>query len=111
MYLEYERGKSMPLIEKKSIQSNELTFGLKFDVKLWVLGSRSETLEKAVYNESLVYSLWDLIGTVGGTLGVFVGFSMMGATTWFQDSVLPQTLKWFGSKLLLKSQAAELYSH
>ena len=90
----------MPWLEnkKKKVKSNELMFGLKFDVKLWVLGSRSETLEKTVYNENLVYNLWELIGTVGGTLGVFVGFSMMGATTWFQDSVLPQTLKWIGSQ-------------
>ena len=107
--LEYEIGKSMPWLEnkKKKVKSNELMFGLKFDVKLWVLGSRSETLEKTVYNENLVYNLWELIGTVGGTLGVFVGFSMMGATTWFQDSVLPQTLKWIGSQTF-SSKPAEL---
>ena len=31
-----------------------------------------------VYQEYLIYNFFDMFGSVGGTLGVFIGFSMTG---------------------------------
>ena len=35
-----------------------------------------------VYEEYLVYDAIDMIGSVGGTLGMFIGFSMTGVISW-----------------------------
>ena len=91
--LEFEIGTYMPHIlgEKKS---NEFTTGYLFDKSRWVRGLRSETVQKIIRKEYLINSFISLVGTIGGTLGMFVGLSIMGVTQWLQDFVLPPFWKW-----------------
>ena len=35
-----------------------------------------------VFEEYLIYDIMDMIGSVGGTLGMFIGFSLDGVVTW-----------------------------
>ena len=77
--------------EKKS---NEFTTGYIFDKSRWVRGLRSETVQKIIRKEYLINSFISLVGTIGGTLGMFVGLSIVGATQWFQSFVLPPFWKW-----------------
>ena len=39
-------------------------------------------LMSKVYEEYLIYDAMGMIGSVGGTLGMFVGFSMTGTISW-----------------------------
>ena len=86
--LEFKIGTYMPHIlgEKKS---NEFTTGYIFDKSRWVRGLRSETVQKIIRKEYLINSFISLVGTIGGTLGMFVGLSIVGATQWFQIFLLP----------------------
>ena len=52
---------------------------------------------KYVHKEYLIVSGISLIGNVGGTLGLFVGFSVLGTTEWFM-TVLPTFLIWVKQK-------------
>ena len=45
---------------------------------------------KTVHTEYLIISGNSVLGTVGGTIGMFVGFSLMGASEWFIVLVFPK---------------------
>ena len=75
-------------------KSNEFTTGYLFDKITWVRGLRSETVQKIIRKEYLINSFISLVGTIGGTLGMFVGISIVGATQWLQDFVLPPFWEW-----------------
>ena len=64
---------------------NVLVFGYKFDSPR-SYDMRSEKAFKKVNKEYLEMTLMSLIGSVGGTLGMFVGFSLNGmldSSDWF----------------------------
>ena len=42
---------------------------------------------KTVYQEYYIMTEIGLTGTVGGTLGLFVGLSVMGSTTWIMGII------------------------
>ena len=92
--LEFAMGTYHPPIlgEKKS---NQFTFGYKFEQRRWVRGQRSEMVQKIIKKEYRVNTLIMLVGSLGGTLGMFVGFSIIGATQGFQDLVLRPLLDSF----------------
>ena len=48
---------------------------------------RSEKLFKKVKTEKQTYSIWSLVGNVGGTLGMFIGFSILGTTEWLGEII------------------------
>ena len=52
---------------------------------------------KYVYEEYLIMPGISLIGNVGGTLGMFVGFSFLNTTEWL-IAALPRLLKWIKQK-------------
>ena len=56
-----------------------LAFGYKFKVPNSMRDHRSDEPFKTVKTEYLIVSLMSLVGNVGGTLGLFIGFSF--ATT------------------------------
>ena len=87
--LEFKIGTYAPTItaEENGTNCNEFRFGYKFDVNLYVREERSEVLEKTVHTEYLVNTFMSLFGNVGGTLGIFVGFSIIGTTDWINESV------------------------
>ena len=66
--------------------------------------TRSKTPYKTVKTEYLVNSLVivSLIGTVGGTMGMFVGFSFMGTSEWLHDNI-----KSVVAKFRLKARSSE----
>ena len=40
-----------------------------------------------VFEEYLIYDIMGMIGSVGGTLGMFIGFSMDGVVSWAISSI------------------------
>ena len=40
-----------------------------------------------VHNEYFVYELDDVIGSIGGTLGLFIGFSFLGLLKYFFETI------------------------
>ena len=56
---------------------------LKFDSPSSRRQSRLMLPYKTVHTEYLVTTWISLVGAVGGTLGMFVGFSIIGTSEWF----------------------------
>ena len=56
---------------------------IKFDTPYSTKDIRSEELFKNVMTEYLIVTTMSLVGVVGGTLGMFAGFSFFGVTEWF----------------------------
>ena len=54
-------------------------------LKLWVYFSTT-TVEKK--EEYFIYDVRDVIGSVGGTLGMFIGFSFTGVISWMFSKIL-----------------------
>ena len=52
---------------------------------------------KTVKTEYLVVSWMSLLGNVGGTLGMFVGFSVIGTSEWCLEMV-QRLWKWFSAQ-------------
>ena len=48
-----------------------------------------------VYEEVLLVDEIDLIGTLGGSLGLFIGFSFFGYVTPFVDALIDKVAKYF----------------
>ena len=69
------------------ISSYPLAVGLKFDTPLTRRHSRLLLPYKTVHTEYLVTTWITLVGTVGGTLGMFVGFSIIGTSEWFMANI------------------------
>ena len=67
-----------------------------FEVPADMQGVPSEIPFKTVKTEYPRTSLMSLVGNVGGTLGMFVGFSFVGITEWL-------TTFWSSFKSMLKS--------
>ena len=59
-----------------------------------LLNGRSDKLLKRVMREYWIVSTLSLVGTVGGTLGMFVGFSLMGTFEWLFATVVPKCFRW-----------------
>ena len=51
-------------------------------------------LFKTVHIEYLEKTFSELFGTVGGTLGLLVGFSILGSLEWMQQMVLKLWTTW-----------------
>ena len=60
---------------KEYDQKKSLAFGYKFKLPLSIRDLRTEEPFKTVKREYLIINTISLIGTVGGTLGLFIGFS------------------------------------
>ena len=54
----------------------------KFSVPLFILDHRSEEPFKTVMTEYYVTTGLSLVGNIGGTLGMFIGFSFLGTAEW-----------------------------
>ena len=68
----------------------------------WYLGTNFLEPFKTVNVEYLEMTLMSLIGSVGGTLGMFVGFSFMGmleSSEWF----------WMGTLKMMKSLGQKMF--
>ena len=61
-------------------------FDYSFKQPTHSLQLRSEKLMKTVKEEYLVISGMSLAGNIGGTLGMFIGFSFIGTSEWIVDS-------------------------
>ena len=70
----YRLGKRLGLDDK----SNSLVFSYKFSSPSTGRNLRSWIPVKTVKKEYLVITFKSLVGTIGGTLGMFVGFSFFG---------------------------------
>ena len=91
--LEFQIGTYRPPIHRDKT-SNGFTIGFVFDRDRWLRGLRSERMMKLIKKEYLVNTFMSLVGTVGGTIGMFVGLSIVDATQWFEDFVLLPVLGW-----------------
>ena len=69
--------------------NHELVIALKFDPSLGSIipwKSRALELFKTVKREYYIMSGLSFVGNIGGTLGMFVGFSFIGSAEWFMGS-------------------------
>ena len=71
----------------------------EFDSPMTSSDSRLMQPFKTVNEEYLIISQFTLIGNVGGTIGMFVGFSLMGTSEWVMTLVFPKMLKLMKSVL------------
>ena len=78
---EFEVGKNFEPEDVRTGFTNRLAFGFRFSSPLSG-DSRSISLHKTVKTEYLVNTWIAMVGTVGGTLGMFVGFSIIGSFEW-----------------------------
>ena len=76
---------------------NEVRFRLTFSLPKALHNHRSEKLMKTVMTEYWIVSSLSLMGTVGGTLGMFVGFSIMGTSEWLLTA-LAKGFRWIQGK-------------
>ena len=74
-----------------------VAFQLTFSLPNALHNHRSEKLLKTVMTEYWIVSSLSLIGTVGGTLGMFVGFSIMGTAEWLL-AALANGFRWIRGK-------------
>ena len=51
-----------------------------------------------VYEEVLIFDSISLLGSLGGSLGLFVGFSFFGYITNFFDAILDKVAEWTAAK-------------
>ena len=59
----------------------------RFEQSDWKRDLRSDEPFKTVHRESLKMSSMSVVGNVGGTLGMFIGFSFIGTSRWFVDLI------------------------
>ena len=50
--------------------------------------------ERNIYEEVLIFDNYGLIGSVGGSLGLFVGFSFFGCLATFLDVIFDRVVQW-----------------
>ena len=62
-------------------------FGYKFPLPKSIVNLRHNEPVKTIKEELLIVDTMSLVGNIGGTLGLFVGFSFFGATQWLMESV------------------------
>ena len=84
-----ERYKPWDWTGKDSKRSHILEF--KFEKPKMSLGGKSLQPLKKVSVEHLSISLMSLVGNVGGTLGMFIGFSFIGFAEWIMQVVAKAT--------------------
>ena len=93
------RGSSLAFSKKRNPYCDEekchaIVFKFGFSWKGALLNGRSDKLLKRVMREYWIVSTLSLVGTVGGTLGMFVGFSLMGTFEWLFAAVVPKCFRW-----------------
>ena len=66
---------------------NSFILEYSFEQPEWNRDQRSEEPSKTVHREFMTMSFMSLVGNVGGTLGMFIGFSFVGTSEWFMDLV------------------------
>ena len=59
----------------------------RFEQPEWTRDQRSDEPFKTVHRELLTMSFMSLVGNVGGTLGMFIGFSFIGTSEWFMELI------------------------
>ena len=69
------------------ITNDTVAVELKFDTPSSRRHSRLMLPYKTVHTEYLVTTWISLVGAVGGTLGMFVGFSIIGTSEWLMAHV------------------------
>ena len=72
----------------------------EFHTPMTRFDSRLKRPFKTIHEEYLVHSEISLIGTIGGTMGMLVGFSIMGTSEWVMLMVIPKVL--YLTKCILK---------
>ena len=56
---------------------------------------RSTSNKSNVYEEVLIFDFIGLVGSIGGSLGLFIGFSFFGYVTLLLDAVFDQVVSFF----------------
>ena len=87
---EMQEGKVGPGMEKQpKTQNDSYMFYLDLDSPDGTLGSYSDELKVDVHTEHLAWTFKNLLGNIGGYLGLCVGFSFTGFTSWMLN-MLPK---------------------
>ena len=80
--------KTVPIFSSTSFEALMVAYCFQSPKSTMNVWSVSE-LVKTVNKEYLIVSWMSLVGNVGGTLGMFVGFSFIGTTEWLMTSFVP----------------------
>ena len=83
------------------LPSIKFAFRYNFELPESNLNVRSEKPFKIVRKEYWIVSGMDLVGSVGGTLGLFVGFSFMDTINWFISKIFTTLWTWKRRKWLI----------
>ena len=90
--------------------SIKFAFRYNFELPESNLNVRSEKPYKIVRKEYWIVSGMDLVGTVGGTLGLFVGFSFMDTINWFISNIFTTFWTWMRRKWLMRQNKTDKLS-
>ena len=70
-----------------SKQRQSIILSLSFDALDWSKGDRNKELQVEVFTEYYVSNTFSMIVSVGGQMGLFIGFSFIGCFVWFMKWV------------------------
>ena len=90
---EFELGTEKLIKGNMSIEfatwlKNNLVLEFSFDVQYSTRDLRTEKFFKVVHTEYLINTLMSLMGNIGGTLGMFVGFSFISIPQMISETFL-----------------------
>ena len=64
-------------------------------------------VNKLVHEQYYIYSSFALVGNIGGTLGLLIGFSFSGSITWLLDMVIKVCQCYTKKKSICKKDATQ----
>ena len=76
------------LTRENEIDDTQAIFEFKFALPWSSMNGRTDKPYKTVKTEQLIMSVMSLVGNVGGTLGMCVGFSFLGTSEWIMTVVI-----------------------
>ena len=90
---------------RREVPSNTQVFAYNFQLPISIKDHRSEKPFKIVKTEYLIMSWISLVANVGGTFGLFIGFSFLGLFEWALEvrEYFWAKIKAFGPSLLTSS--------
>ena len=82
-------------LDYEDSESAESYFGFKKENRNLQFISRSTSNKRNIFEETLIFDDIALVGSLGGSLGLFVGFSFFGYVTPILEAVFDKVVSFF----------------